>query len=199
MKKEVKNSNKTAKTVKKKSKDKSKVNSNQKIVMRIFYLFLICLITLSISYSLFNSEKKTGNNYSIFIGNFSFDIGTEANPISLTATYPMVDAAGIRTTPYTFKITNSSKVKVNYTMELISDTVNTLPDNLIKIYIEQGSNIVGPKTLQELTRTIYSGTMTAGATQNFAIRLWLHENATTAVSGKSFKGKIKVTATQATQ
>lgn len=175
---------------------KNQVNKNKQIIMAIIPLFIFVLILVGGTYSIFNKVVPGIKSYEIKIGKFSFEIGTEANPISLPATYPMVNVAGKRTTPYTFTITNSSGVKVNYTMELVSDTVNTLPDSLIKIYIEQDSNIVGPKTLEELTRTIYTGTMTAGASQDFSIRLWLDENATTEVSGKTFKGKIKVTATQ---
>lgn len=171
---------------------------NKKILIRLIAVLMAGLVTLGISYSLFSENKTTVNQYVISIGNFSFDIGSEANPISLTAAYPMTDTSGKKTTPYTFNITNSSGVKVNYTMELYSDTTNTLTDDLIKIYLIQGSNVVGPKTLQESTRTIYQGTMNAGATLSFSLRLWLHENATTAVSGKTFKGKIRVTATQAT-
>lgn len=168
------------------------------ILIRVIAVLMAGIVTLGVSYSVFTKTKTTTNQYVISVGNFSFDIGSEANPISLTATYPMTDTSGKKTTPYTFTIKNSSNVKVNYTMELYSDTTNTLTDDLIKIYLVQGSNIVGPKTLKETTRTIYQGSMNAGATLSFSLRLWLHENATTAVSGKTFKGKIRVTATQAT-
>lgn len=179
-----------------KKKNKNTTDKTKKIIMSIIPIFIFVLVLVGGTYSIFSKDVPALKSYEIIIGKFSFDIGSEANPISLPATYPMVDAAGKRTTPYTFNLKNSSGVKVNYTMELISDTVNTLPDNLIKIYIEQGTNVVGPKTIEELTRTIYTGTMEAGASQDFSVRLWLHEDATTDVSGKTFKGKIKVTATQ---
>lgn len=183
-------------TMSKKKNTKKQDNKNKQIIMSIIPLFIFVIILVGGTYSIFSKGISGIRSYEIKIGKFSFEIGTEANPISLPATYPMVDVAGKRTTPYTFKLTNSSGAKVNYTMELISDTSNTLPDDLIKIYIEQDSNIVGPITLQELTRTIYKGNMNAGESQDFSIRLWLDENATTDASGKTFKGKIKVTATQ---
>ena len=184
---------------KKKNNNKRNVKKTEKIkknIMLIIPIFVLILALAGGTYAIFSKDVTSTKSYEIKIGKFSFDIGSEANPISLPATYPMVDTAGIRTEPYTFTLTNSSGVKVNYIMELVSDTENTLTDDLIKIYIEQDTNIVGPKTLQELTRTIYQGTMNEGANQEFSLRLWLDENATIEDSGKTFKGKIKVTATQ---
>lgn len=187
-----KNNKKTSKVSKINKKDKQK-----QIIMSLLPTFLFLLILIGGTYSLFSNGITGTKLYEITIGRFNFEIGDEANPIKLTGTYPMVDAAGLRTEPYTFKLTNSSGAKVNYTMELISDTENTLPDNLIKIHIEQDDKVVGPMDLETLTRTIYTGTMTGGESHNFSIRLWLDENATTDISGKTFQGKIKVMATQA--
>ena len=163
------------------------------LLIRIIVVFMAGLVTLGISYSVFTKTKTTVNQYAITVGNFSFDIGSEANPISLTAAYPMTDTVGKTTTPYTFTITNNSSVSVNYTMELYSDTTNTLPNNLVKVYLVQGSNVVGPKTLEDTTM-LYQGSMNGGASLSFSLRLWLHEDATTDISGKTFKAKIKVNA-----
>lgn len=169
---------------------------NYKIMIPIFIIVLVIGV-FGISYALLSQDVISEKNYHIKIGNFSFEIGDEQNPISLTATYPMADSIGKETTPYTFKLTNSSKIKVDYVLTMEPDELNTLPQNMVKLNLKQGNNtFIDAKTLEEQTLTLASGVMEANESLDFSLRMWLNIDATMDVAGQTFKGKIKVVATQ---
>ena len=156
------------------------------------------LITLGTSYAVFTKDVSTTNDYKIKIGNFNFTIDNEANPISLTNAYPTTDTTGKSLTPYTFTLNNDSGTSINYTMKFVPDSTNTLDASKVKVYLTKGSTNIGPALASTYTTTLDSGTMAAGATLNFKLRMWLINEATTDEIGKTFKGKIQVTATQIT-
>lgn len=175
------------------------MKKNKGIMLGILAVLATMVITLGTSYAIFTKDVNTTNSYQIKVGNFNFTIDNEANPISLTNAYPVSDTTGKGLTPYTFTLNNASGTSINYTMKFVPDSTNTLDASKVKVYLTKGTTNVGPKLASELTTTLDSGTIAAGGTLNFKLRMWLTIDATTAEVGKTFKGKIQVNATQATQ
>lgn len=171
---------------------------NKGNIITMLLMIAIVFITFGTSYAVFTKDVSSTNNYQIKVGKLNFTIDNESNPISLTNAYPTSDTTGKTLTPYTFTLNNASGTSINYTMKFVPDSTNTLAASKVKIYLTKGSTNIGPALASTYTTTLDSGTMAAGATLNFKLRMWLTIDATTSEIGKTFKGKIQVTATQVT-
>ena len=87
---------------------------NKRIVILII-LILISIITLiGSSYALLTKSFK-GDKLSMQVGTLKVDF-TEGNAINMANAAPMTDSDGLKSTPYTFTITNGGDINAYYTV-----------------------------------------------------------------------------------
>ncbi|MEG1596821.1 MAG: hypothetical protein RR359_00940, partial [Bacilli bacterium] len=170
------------------------------IIISIVSILTMILLIAGVSYAwinfnLFGSKKNT-----IIIGSLTIILDDATSQgINLTNAYPMNQTNGMKTSSYTFKITNTG-YKANYIIKLIDDPkeVNTAPDTVIRMYFKKNNEVGSNRLLSEGTnRVLDKGEILKGETNNYELKLWVDYKAGNEVQGCSFNGKIKVEVNQA--
>lgn len=146
------------------------------------------------SYAVFTSINK-GSEMTVTAGNLETTF-TEGQVINLTNAYPMEDAEGQTTTPYTFTVKNTGTLNAMYRVSLEEDVANTLPKNKIKYSLQKNGGAWSTPALLStiITPTIFEENqiLNRDATVTYGLRLWVDNIAGNEVQGKLFKAKIVV-------
>jgi hypothetical protein len=167
----------------------------------IFIGILLCIsLTVGTSYAYWMITHTQANKNDLATGCFSTTF-TEANDISLSNAFPIIDADGKKLTPYTFTITNTCTIAANYQINL--EVLNTTTAG--SQYIKTELNSDTPALLSSLTTvtktldtasTAYemkTGYLGPSESVTYNLRLWVDEAATTDnMSNKTFSAKIVV-------
>ena len=194
--------------------------------MRIKYKIMLAIITVGIgiclmtyqSYALWVANFTGGENI-VNVGCFSIEFREDTNPISLNNTYPVSDAKGLTTTPYTFTITNTCTVDASYSVTLNTINTNTMTKNMIKYAIQKstspkptsginlGTNTNYNTAIEELNVTnldesiiIETGTLKGkssneandGESITYNLYLWMDEQTGNEGMNTTFEGSINV-------
>ena len=105
-----------------------------------------------------------------------------------------------KTSPYSFKITNSGTLDAYYKVKIIDDTDiitedgcsnNLLPKDKIKVSINGGTPFL-LNSKEANSYIVNDGTLAASESRTFEIRIWIDETAGNEVLGKHYHGKIVV-------
>jgi len=127
--------------------------------------------------------QQTGVN-KVATSCFSLSLTNEKNDINLTDAYPILDEEGKKLTPYSFTITNTCDLFASYTVNLEVLENSTLPIEYVKVMINKEqmktlnqyetttTTITGAKN----SKILASGSLGAGDSEEYSIRLWLDEN-----------------------
>ena len=194
--------------------------------MRIKYKIMLAIITVGIgiclmtyqSYALWVANFSGGENI-VNVGCFSIEFREDTNPISLNNTYPVSDAKGLTTTPYTFTITNTCTVDASYSVTLNTINTNTMTKNMIKYAIQKstspkptsginlGTNTNYNTAIEELNVTnldesiiIETGTLKGkssneandGESITYNLYLWMDEQTDNEGMNTTFEGSINI-------
>ena len=194
--------------------------------MRIKYKIMLAIITVGIgiclmtyqSYALWVANFTGGENI-VNVGCFSIEFREDTNPISLNNTYPVSDAKGLTTTPYTFTITNTCTVDASYSVTLNTINTNTMTKDMIKYAIQKstspkpisginlGTNINYNTAIEELNVTnldesiiIETGTLKGkssneandGESITYNLYLWMDEQTGNEGMNTTFEGSINI-------
>lgn len=194
--------NEKSKEIVKDNKLNKKLKIKRLIMMIIFLIIVIILMLIGKSYSLYVASVDGSKTYGLRIGVLDFEIQNEKNSIRLYNGYPMKDSEGKNLIPYKFNIKNTGTLKANYTLSLIDDAnekINCidcefLSKDKLKVELKENGNVVfGPALISSFDEAMYKGTINAGATNEYELRIWLdYENTIISDAGKYYYGKIKV-------
>lgn len=170
----------------------------------ILSIFIITIVMISSAYAIFSTVQKQEDYNTLTVGTLKIDFDASStdmgNIINLNGAYPVSDADGQKTNPYTFRITNSGTLAAAYKIKIIDDqdiiNEDKCQDNLLaKENVKVSINGETPFLLNSVETAEYvidSNTLNSGATKNFAIRIWIDENSGNEVLGKHYHGKIVV-------
>ena len=99
--------------------------------------------------------------------------------------YPMTDSDGMKTDPYTVKVTNNCPYVVSYNLYLNEMSTNNLNVNYVKIGLNEEIFMLNTKTSKTATISgtdtawqLSSGVLGGGQSKTFATRMWMDENTT---------------------
>jgi len=127
--------------------------------------------------------QQTGIN-KVATSCFSLSLTNEKNDINLTDAYPILDEEGKKLTPYSFTITNTCNLFASYTVNLEVLENSTLPIEYVKVMVNKEqmktlnqyetttTTITGAKN----SKILASGSLGAGDSEEYSIRLWMDEN-----------------------
>ncbi len=183
-------------------------------IVIVFVLLTVSIILLG-SYALWQMTKKQTNKNVVGTTCLSIDIEDESGDISLQNQYPMSDADGANTNPYTFTVTNNCDQDVNYIVALESlpagnnESSSYLDYDYIRLQLDNDSpltyglleGITNDNGVRD-TKEITHHTLGAGESVTHNLRLWVDENTPLQNEDESynmekyFYGKIKVIAGQ---
>ena len=99
--------------------------------------------------------------------------------------YPMTDSDGMKTDPYTVKVTNNCPYIVSYNLYLNEMSTNNLNVNYVKIGLNEEIFMLNTKTSKTATISgtdtawqLSGGVLGGGQSKTFATRMWMDENTT---------------------
>ena len=166
---------------------------------------LILIIFIGASYAWLTQVLSSSKSTTYKVGTFSLMLDdTSGTGIELLSTVPVSDEVGLKTSPYTFTLTNNGTVESGYTIylddvELVGDETRML-DSFVRYHLTKDDIVLNTALLSEIgtnpNRILESGTMQPNETHTYDLRLWIDSLATNEVMNTTFRGKIRVVAEQ---
>ncbi len=175
----------------------------RQLMLTLLSIFGVTLLSIGSTFAMFTVSSKSAEYNVVKSGtlNISFDANSSST-IGLDGALPMSDSDGLAQTGNTFTITNTGSLTAEYTVSLQDDTDMITQDNCSDKQLDKGFikyNIDGTdiKLLSDsIDSTIISGSLKAGESKTFTLKLWIKEDATNEALGKHYHGKIVVDAIQ---
>ena len=196
------------------SNDLEKENAEEEEEKRkkpILLLFLYCLTIIFLIISGFFTaatiiNQSTLPNHHINVGKLSMElIGKNDTTIKLVNSYPMSDEKAKKLKPFLFKIHNNGTHPLKYRLKLVDVPYKELigykeivgkkriDNSKIKYALTNIDTgvIVSQGLVSELENEIlYEKNLPAAKVDNFALRLWIDENAGNEIQYKYYAGKM---------
>ena len=175
----------------------------RQLMLTLLSIFGVTLLSIGSTFAMFTVSSKSAEYNVVKSGtlNISFDADSSST-IGLNGALPTSDSDGLAQTGNTFTITNTGSLTAEYTVSLQDDKDMITQDNCSDKQLDKGFikyNIDGTniKLLSDsIDSTIISGSLKAGESKTFTLKLWIKEDATNEALGKHYHGKIVVDAIQ---
>ena len=163
----------------------------------IIALFIV--MVLAMSYAAFIITRVQTNNNEITSSCFSTTLTNESSSINLSKALPISNEEGLKTTPYTFTLTNTCDLNADYYVIISSKTGSISNDYINYEYNSNNILTLGNATINTLgtdsgysdSRIIASGTLSKNQNITYNIKVWLNDN-TTYNANSYWEGQIKV-------
>jgi hypothetical protein len=176
-----------------------KIWKKNHILMIIINILLAILLIIGISFAYWiithlHTEKNINSNI-CFTTSFIKD-----NDINLDDQFMMTDSDGAKLTPYTFTITNTCSVAIEYqvNMEVLNTTtadlsyirtkLNDEPSVILKRYATVAPTMDDVSSSYKLT----SDYIEAGEQLTYNLRLWINQDANDDIQNKTFSAKVAI-------
>ncbi|HIT37123.1 MAG TPA: hypothetical protein IAB59_01420, partial [Candidatus Onthousia faecipullorum] len=172
--------------------------TRKKYIILVIVTIVISIVALiGASYALLTITLEGDKKITLTAGILRVDF-TDGNFINLDNIAPMSDSGGLKTTPYTFTITNTGNINAYYHVSLEEESTNTLPNSYLKMRLtnDQGydSGVVKVNSYGTSTFDIKGEEILEPSDKvTYQLWMWLDENADNSAQGKEYKSKIVVT------
>lgn len=181
-----------------------------KLIRRELYLTMVSimgvtLVILGSTYAIFSSVNRSKEYNVINIGTLEITFDDTSNGlgdiIRLSNAYPVSDSIGLSSTPYKFTVKNIGTLSTDYVVKILDDQAmieaDGCADNLIEksaLKYNVNSNLESDSYLlsEKDNYVIATGTLRAGQSKTYSLKMWIDENAGNEVLGKHFHGKIVI-------
>ena len=181
---------------------KEAIKNNKKKIIIGIAIILILLIGITFAYLV--TTLKGEKEYLVRAGSLGLRL-EEGNELTLSSQIPLEDSEGMSLNGFNFSLVNEGNIETDYTIYLdnleLDEGETRMPDSAIRYSLTRNEEVIGPKDLTTMgsnpNRRVDFGTIGIGETINYTLRIWIDYNATTEeASGKTFKGKLRVVASQ---
>ena len=169
----------------------------KKYVALVIVTIIVSIIALiGATYALLTATIQGDKKITLKAGLLKVDF-EEGNAINLDNAEPMSDSKGLKTSPYTFTITNKGTIEAYYYVSLENDVNNTLDEDLVKMRLtnDQGYDS-GVVRVSDYAQSSYQiteeGKLNVDDKVTYNLWLWLDNNADNTAQGKEYKSKIVV-------
>lgn len=175
----------------------------RQLMLTLLSIFGVTLLSIGSTFAMFTVSSKSAEYNVVKSGtlNISFDANSSST-IGLDGALPISDNDGLNQEGNTFTITNTGSLTAEYTVSLQDDNDMITQDNCSDKQLDKGFikyNIGGTSVnllSDSIDSTIISGSLKAGESKTFTLKLWIKEDATNEALGKHYHGKIVVDAIQ---
>ena len=174
----------------------------RQLMLTLLSIFGVTLLSIGSTFAMFTVSSKSAEYNVVKSGTLNIDFSTSSSTIGLNGALPTSDSDGLAQTGNTFTITNTGSLTAEYTVSLQDDKDMITQDNCSDKQLDKGFikyNIDGTniKLLSDsIDSTIISGSLKAGESKTFTLKLWIKEDATNEALGKHYHGKIVVDGAQ---
>ena len=166
------------------------------IIISVIVISISIIALIGTSYALLTMSIEGEKEISLTAGILKVDF-SEGNNINLDNAAPMSDTQGLKTTPYTFTITNTGNIDAYYHISLEEDSNNTLSNRYVKMKMTGSNgydsgiikvNNYGIGTFEIRGEDILSPSEKV----TYTLYMWLDEDADNSAQGKIYQSKIVV-------
>ena len=167
----------------------------KKIILLIVFLIAI---TCGLTYGFFSITYKGDEKVKVVAGIFQVEF-KESNTINLENATPMTDNEGMQTDEYEFSIENTGDIDARYNIGFEENNItgNTIDKKYIKYSIkEDNGEWSSPQLLSNGLMIRNERILNTGEKVNYKLKMWLIEEASNEVEGKTFSAKIIVSSVQ---
>ncbi len=182
---------------------------NKYILLIATSLVLVVLVSVGVSYALWNQNIAAENVNTANTGCFDISLSDEKNNINLANAYPISTEKGKSLVPYSFTVTNTCSIFASYSVNLEILNGSTLDSKFVDV-------LLNSESIQKLSdyestttkngdsvesRTLFKGNLSSGDSEDFSLRLWIDEDTTMEDlnnEAKTFISKIIVSASPST-
>ena len=179
------------------------MNEKKNKIFLVILLVVFIVIIMGLSYAIFSYNKSGSKINTITLGNLELTL-TEGEMINLSDTYPLTDKEGIATTGYDFTLKNTGTASVNYAIYLDNVTISSpdvkLDDKYLKYNLTKNSSVGSIAYLSSLgqngSRVLDRGTLTAGASNEYILKIWPTTEIDGDFGGQVWKGRLRITGDQ---
>ncbi len=181
---------------------KEAIKNNKKYI--VIGIVIIVLLLIGLAFAYLRTTLQGDKDYAIRAGTLNLTL-TEGNELTLEKIIPLEDSEGMNLNGFNFSLTNEGNIDTDYTIYLDDVELDTnetrMPDSSIRYSLTRNDETFNPKNLTTMgsnpNRRVDFGTIRPDETVNYTLRIWIDYGATTEeASGKTFKGKLRVVATQ---
>ena len=181
---------------------KDLIKRNKKILTVAIAIILILLI--GIAYAYLRTTLQGQEEYVIRAGTLDLVLD-EGNELILEKLIPIEDSEGMSLKGFSFSLTNNGNIETDYKIYLddipLDEGETRMPDSAIRYSLTKNDEVFSAKNLTTMgsdpNRRVDFGTIGVDETINYTLRIWIDYDATTEeAGGKTFKGKLRVVATQ---
>ena len=181
---------------------KQAIKDNKKIILISISIIVLLLIGIAFAYlvtTLYGEEE-----YIVRAGSLGLKL-EESNELTLEKVIPIEDSEGMALEGFNFSLVNNGNIETDYTIYLDDIPLDAgetrMPDSAIRYSLTRNDEVLSTKNLTSMganpNRRVDFGSIGVGETINYTLRIWIDYDATTEeASGKTFKGKLRVVASQ---
>ena len=166
------------------------------IIISVVVIAVSIISLIGTSYALLTMNLEGEKEISLTAGILKVDF-SEGDNINLENMAPISDSKGLKTTPYTFTITNTGNIDAYYHISLEENINNTLDNRYIKMKMT-GSNgydsgVIKVNGYGKGTFEIYGEDILSPSDKvTYKLWMWLDEEADNSVQGTIYQSKIVV-------
>ena len=181
---------------------KQAIKDNKKIILIAIFIIFILLIGIAFAYlvTTLYGEKE----YLVRAGSLGLRL-EESNELTLEKLIPIEDSEGMSLDGFNFSLVNNGNIETDYTIYLddipLDEGETRMPDSAIRYSLTRNDETFMTRNLITMgsnpNRRVDFGSIGVDETINYTLRIWIDYDATTEeASGKTFKGKLRVVASQ---
>ena len=167
------------------------------IIISVVIILISIIALIGSSYAILTMTVEGDKKISVTAGILKVDF-TDGNYINLDNAAPVTDKQGLKTSPYTFTITNTGNINAYYHVSLEEETTNTLTHNYLKMRLtndkgyDSGVVYVSDYEASEM-EIMREQTLEPEDKVTYTLWMWLDYNADNSAQGKLYQSKIVVT------
>lgn len=175
-----------------------------KIGIIVIVSFFVLSIIFGVSFAMWTkSASQTGENTLASLDCFDIEMQETSNEIVQENAFPITDEEGLKTKPYTFKLTNKCEYMVKPSAILDIDKTDNLNLSHFKVYLTNDDYEWYPELLSEKENEINSDTskyhkivmetiLNSYEERSYSLRLWMDEKVTIDDVIGSLRAKLRI-------
>ena len=181
---------------------KEALKNNKKII--IIGIVIIVLLLIGVAFAYLTTTLHGEKEYLVRAGSLGLRL-EEGNELTLEKQIPLEDSEGMILDGFNFSLINEGNIETDYTIYLddieLDEGETRMPDSAIRYSLTKNEKAGSADDLSNMgvnpNRVVDSGSIAVDETINYTLRIWIDYDATTEeASGKTFKGKLRVEASQ---
>ena len=181
---------------------KEAIKNNKKII--IIGVAIIILLLIGIAFAYLVTTLHGQEEYVLRVGTLNLELD-DKNELTLSSQIPLEDKEGMTLEGFNFSLINNGNIETDYTIYLddiaLDEGETRMPNSSIRYSLTKNEVAGSPDNLSNMganpNRVVDRGSIAVDETINYTFRIWIDYDATTEeAGGKTFKGKLRVEASQ---